>query len=46
MKMDCQLPELTNDELDEDKAYHRPDAKDVRVARKMTIFTPVKKKKV
>lgn len=41
--MDYQLPELTN-KLYEDKACCRPDVKDVRDARNMTVFTSVKKK--
>jgi hypothetical protein len=38
-------PQLHNSELYGDKAYQRPDAKDVRQAHNLTILTPVKKQK-
>jgi len=38
-------PELTNNELYGDKAYQRPDAKDVRKTQNLTVLTPVKKQK-
>jgi hypothetical protein len=44
--MDYQHPELTNNALYEDKSYHRPDTKDVRDAQNLTVFTPVKKKRI
>jgi hypothetical protein len=36
---------LANNELYGDKAYQRPDAKDVRNAQNLTVLTPVKKQK-
>ncbi len=38
-------PELVNNELYGDKAYQRPDAKEVREVQNLTVFTPVKKQK-
>jgi hypothetical protein len=38
-------PELINNELYGDKAYHRPDAKDVSDTQNLTVLTPVKKQK-
>lgn len=38
-------PELVNNELYGDKAYQRPDAKEIREAQNLTVFTPVKKQK-
>ena len=38
-------PELANNELYGDKAYQRPDAKDVRETQNLTVLTPIKKQK-